>query len=259
MWGSFLDSQPPGVTAIMPFGDAKRLGYARRAVAAFLKQTYQHKQLVIANASGVPILERPCVGVRELTVPLHPTRWTVGALRNAALERADGQWILHWDDDDYAHQGLIAYCVAHRHPNQALLLNHQIRFNCLDSSAFMHVRTEGIPATIFYPRPADLAVRYADVDVYDTETFWIEHWGLRTVVQSNHQFPSNGLSVAIYHAHNVSPVEAFMVDRTGIEFTGQWELGQSEAGYLRNVLGSLDFRFNEVRPVEDDGLPEGEE
>jgi hypothetical protein len=223
----------PVVTAIMAFGDRRRIAMARGAVAMFRQQTYRPVQLVIANASGVPVLDRPVPWIRELAV--EGGRVSVGALRNAALDVAAGDWCLHWDDDDIHDDGYIAARVAMRREGQASLLTNQVRFNFIESSACMCFRPDGIPATIFYPRTA---ARFAQADRGETEAFWIDHWVYRTDVVSNHRFAANCLSVAVYHGLNLTPAEEFMLGNHGPAHRGQWHLQAAEADRVRALLAS---------------------
>lgn len=238
--------QPPTVSALLPFGDVRRLGTARQAVTAFADQIYPHRQLVIANSTGTPVLADPTPLVRELMLPVRPT--TIGALRNAAVAAATGSWFVHWDDDDYQDPLLLVYHVACRRPGHASLLTHQVRYNGLNRSVYHHVDPDGIAATIFWPRQ-DAAVGYPDSSRRETEAFWIEHWSWRTHLVRNHTFPANCFSVAVYHALNAAPIAEFMVDHVGYEFADQWALGPREAARFRAVLGALGLIVEDADPA----------
>lgn len=245
----------PLVSAILPVsraGGELRVRYARRAVGLFLRQTYARKQLVIANASGMPVWQKPHPAVRE--VALDPKRpHTIGDLRNAALDQAAGSWVLPWDDDDYYDPHLIAYQVAHRVAGHATLLTTQVRFSGIDVSAYLHHRPEGIASTIFFPRTG---ARYPSADLGEADGFWIEHWALRTNVVRNHLHPASSLIVAIYHGKNLTPAAEFMDGRTSLTHRGRWELGAAETEALRAALAVVGLRVNfERAAAEDEDAP----
>jgi hypothetical protein len=74
----------------------------KRALDAFLRQTYKHKGLFMLNT-----------GAED--VPYHGSYcWedgrgrTIGALRNHAIAQVKADIIVHWDDDDWSHPNRIA-------------------------------------------------------------------------------------------------------------------------------------------------------
>jgi glycosyltransferase involved in cell wall biosynthesis len=86
------------VSCIMPTWN--RRSFIPLALACFRAQTYSWKELIVVDdgddsvqdlVSGVP-------GVRYIRPP---RRATIGAKRNAACEEARGDFIAHWDDDDW--------------------------------------------------------------------------------------------------------------------------------------------------------------
>jgi glycosyltransferase involved in cell wall biosynthesis len=94
------------VSAIMPTADRGHL--APVAIRCFLEQTYTESELVIVDNGRVP-----------LVVPEHPrirylrhwtaTKLNTGQMRNLACENANGEVIVHWDDDDWSAAGRIEY------------------------------------------------------------------------------------------------------------------------------------------------------
>lgn len=69
----------PLVSCIMPTTPA-RDSMRDTALRALADQTYPHWELIIEDGHG-----------------------SIGAKRNRACERASGEWIAHWDDDDWSH------------------------------------------------------------------------------------------------------------------------------------------------------------
>ena len=80
---------------------AARLRYLPRAIRCFLAQTHQNAELLI--------LEDGAEAVRA-SIPSHPRiryvatskSHSLGDKRNVACECADGDYIAHWDDDDWS-------------------------------------------------------------------------------------------------------------------------------------------------------------
>lgn len=106
-------SQSPLVTAICV--TRNRPQWIQKAVRCFQAQTYPNCELLIiadgediqckvteSLADGAPVSHR----VRY--VYLGEERLTIGTKRNLACERAEGEIICHWDDDDWSHSRRIA-------------------------------------------------------------------------------------------------------------------------------------------------------
>lgn len=82
-----------------------RADLARFAIAAFLRQTYRQRELVIVDdgpddalARYVQALARP--EIRMLRLPDEGA--PLGELRNRAVDEARGRYVAQWDDDDLA-------------------------------------------------------------------------------------------------------------------------------------------------------------
>lgn len=83
----------------------RRLPLLRRAIACFLAQTYQPRELVIlcqsddrATRDYLAGLGEPSVRVVEVA---SSPRVLTGSLRNISLEAARGHYVAIWDDDDW--------------------------------------------------------------------------------------------------------------------------------------------------------------
>ena len=90
--------EQPLVTCIMP--TANRKEFVSAAIDNFLKQDYPNAELVIID-DGI----ESCIDI----IPDKPNiRYfyskplgTIGIKRNVACEKANGKFIIHWDDDDW--------------------------------------------------------------------------------------------------------------------------------------------------------------
>ena len=103
----------PLVSAIMP--TRARPQFAREAVELFLTQTWPTKELVIIDDEDAPSFsEEPCVcnyrleRYDNIRWELLRTKQSIGAKRNIACSRAQGEIIIHWDDDDFSAAGRMA-------------------------------------------------------------------------------------------------------------------------------------------------------
>lgn len=88
----------PLISCIMP--TANRQKYVPLALKNFLNQDYINSELVIIDdgkESIAPLLPKDSRIRYFYTEPLG----TIGAKRNYACERANGDIIMHWDDDDF--------------------------------------------------------------------------------------------------------------------------------------------------------------
>jgi glycosyltransferase involved in cell wall biosynthesis len=103
----FPDAQPL-VSCIMPTHN-RRL-FVPKAIEYFLYQDYPNRELIIINDGTEPVSD---------LIPDNPNihylyqnqRHSVGAKRNIACKNANGEIIIHWDDDDWMADWRISYQV----------------------------------------------------------------------------------------------------------------------------------------------------
>jgi glycosyltransferase involved in cell wall biosynthesis len=100
---------PPLVSCIMP--TANRRAYVPQAVAAFLRQDYGPRELVILDDGADPVEDLVPSDERIVYVRA-PCGRTLGAKRNEACRLAKGQVIVHWDDDDWHAPWRVSYQVG---------------------------------------------------------------------------------------------------------------------------------------------------
>ncbi|MCL3781106.1 glycosyltransferase [Prolixibacteraceae bacterium JC049] len=107
----------PKVTCIMP--TCNRREFVKRAIVFFQNQTYQNKELIIIDDGENKVDDLIPENTATIRYIGLINRKILGAKRNMACEKADGQIILHWDDDDYYSNEWIALQVAHLLRNNA--------------------------------------------------------------------------------------------------------------------------------------------
>jgi glycosyltransferase involved in cell wall biosynthesis len=88
----------PLVTCIMPTGD--RRPFVPQAIRCFLRQDYPNAELLILDDGADSVADCVPSAGRVRYVRLGE-KLSVGAKRNLACEKAWGDFIVHWDDDDW--------------------------------------------------------------------------------------------------------------------------------------------------------------
>lgn len=99
----------PLVSCIMPTYN-RRL-YVQQALQLFLQQDYPNRELIIVD-DGSDRIEDLIPAAMGITYFRPPRRMTIGAKRNAACQRARGEIIAHWDDDDWYSPDRLRYQVS---------------------------------------------------------------------------------------------------------------------------------------------------
>jgi len=92
------DHHQPLVSCIMPTFD--RRAFIPQAVGCFLAQDYPNLELVVVDDGNDPIADLLPSDPR-IVYHRPASRMSIGAKRNQACERARGEIIVHWDDDDW--------------------------------------------------------------------------------------------------------------------------------------------------------------
>jgi O-antigen biosynthesis protein len=95
---SEISSKEPLVSCIMPTCD--RLLFVSEAVRGFLRQDYPNLELVIVDDGVNPVASVLPAEPRLRLIRLGKKN-NVGAKRNLACASARGEFIVHWDDDDW--------------------------------------------------------------------------------------------------------------------------------------------------------------
>ncbi len=88
----------PLVTCIMP--TYNRRSYVPQAIRCFLRQDYPRLELLVLDDGSDSVADLVPNNDRVRYVRLNQ-KLTIGAKRNLACEQARGEFIVHWDDDDW--------------------------------------------------------------------------------------------------------------------------------------------------------------
>jgi glycosyltransferase involved in cell wall biosynthesis len=194
----------PLVTCIMPTFD--RRAFVPRAVGCFLAQDYPHLELIVVDDGSDPINDLLPSDPRVVYLRL-PQRLSVGAKRNYACERARGELIVHWDDDDWYPPSRVRRQVGALVERDADLCGTSILYyhDPARNQAWCYQYSGG-PAswvsgnTLAYRREAWRRNPFADVQVgEDAQFVW------RCPPSRVLDLKDPGLCIATVHAANVSP------------------------------------------------------
>jgi hypothetical protein len=99
----------PLVSCIMP--TYNRRPFVAQAIRYFLRQDYPKRQLIIVD-DGTDSIQDLVPDDEQIRYIRLNTRRTTGAKRNIACQAADGEIILHWDDDDWMADWRVSYQIA---------------------------------------------------------------------------------------------------------------------------------------------------
>lgn len=110
-WGPPQTSQSawPLVSCIMPTYNRRQ--FVPQALQSFQQQDYPNRELIVIDdgSDAIGDLVKGVPGVRYWHLP---NRTTIGAKRNLACQYAQGEFIAHWDDDDWYSSDRLRYQAA---------------------------------------------------------------------------------------------------------------------------------------------------
>jgi glycosyltransferase involved in cell wall biosynthesis len=190
---------------------ANRKRLAERAVTCFVNQTYPNRELVIIDDGTEdysPLLRE--IDPRDViyTRIAGSSGLVLGALRNMALDKARGDYLVQWDDDDWYHPERIA--------RQAACLDKGYDACCL-SASLMHLDNrdffslpyigylpDGIPGSIMHRRSA--SIRYPEYRRAE-DTVYLRKWMKRRYVKLPEEHA--GLFIRCFHGTNTWEEEHF--------------------------------------------------
>jgi len=225
-----------------------RVKLARRAVECFARQTWPNKELVIIDDGEEdygPLVEEYR---GRCTIHYHKyvndTGMRVGGLRNVSLERANGEYCIQWDDDEWydakrievqmeslLRQGLdvITLFSTIMHLDTPEYLEHPYRSNL----------RRGIPGTILHRKTP---VRYPD-GCLGEDSIYLDD--LRKAYKVGLvDVPHSHLFFRCFHGKNSWDYNHFFKK---LKYTFRDKLSWFAAKYLRrNLLTHPRFRLNET-------------
>ena len=104
--------RPPLISCVMP--TRGRIFPARYAIQCFRRQSYQNRELVVVCASPGSEVEQYLaeLGDPRIRFFVAEDTQTVGDMRNFAADRAEGELICVWGDDDLSHPDRLVYQLS---------------------------------------------------------------------------------------------------------------------------------------------------
>lgn len=205
----------PLVTCIMP--TANRQKFIPLAISYFKAQSYPNKELVIID-DGLESVRNLIPEDPEIRYYYTAPLGTIGVKRNYACEKANGDIIMHWDDDDWYAADWVSKQV--------------------DALITSNADITGLNRVDFYSPAVDKRWRYEDLDLEKPwlcgatmayrKSFWQAHPFIDIQVGEDYDFVWNTGAktfaldymtgfVALLHPHNTSikPVENIRHKKNG--------------------------------------------
>jgi|GEM_PF-912485 len=216
----------PLVSCIMPTRNRRR--FVPLAVRCFLRQAYGPRELIVVDDGDDPVADLLPRDERIRYVRLD-RRHTVGAKRNVACRLAQGDIIVHWDDDDWMADWRLTYQVGQLLEKNADLcgLDRLLFLDARQGEAWQYVYPRsGKPwlagGTLCYRRELWQRNHFPDLDVGEDNHFVWSGAARRLLA-----LPDNTFYVATIHDGNTSPKRTHGI---------RWQRHPVEP--LRKMLGS---------------------
>jgi hypothetical protein len=245
------------VTAVMITGKhPDRYWLAERAVRSFQEQVGGDCRLLVVNDGDRRLFpEQPPDNIREIFLTDKDKSWTLGDLRNLALDHLPpNHWCIQWDDDDWYHPERIwrqwqeAQLFSGKErslwtpadPPVAVTLRYQVRASLTNYCAFLvdykdrgekSATRWGIPGSILHS-PVPATWRYESVGKHEDSRF-LKQFGVdRVRVLDNEDLPE--LYIRLHHVHSTWSGEHVM--KQFAHRRSVWGLPPRTASYVRQVL-----------------------
>jgi glycosyltransferase involved in cell wall biosynthesis len=193
----------PTVSCIMPTFDRRR--FVPAAIAYFARQDWPNKELIVVDDGADCVRDLVPDDPRIVYLRLD-TRATVGHKRNVACQKARGEIVAHWDDDDwYAPDRLRRQATALLSKEADVCGITTLLFcNPEEGRAWEFVYPGGAPwvggSTMMYRRAAWARTPFADCDVGEDARF-VGSYGRQKIAVLG----ESDIHVGRIHAANVAP------------------------------------------------------
>jgi glycosyltransferase involved in cell wall biosynthesis len=180
--------------------------FLKRAIAYFLAQTYEEKELIIVSREKDPEYESIVNGypgsmVRYAGLGVSPDM-TLGELRNISIEMSGGSYFCIWDDDDwYHHRRLeVQYEETARSCKKGSILAYCIQYNEQTDRAFISDPIF-LPGSILCDKECMTnGILYPSLNTAEDTIF------LKGLIQANFLFPIINPTLYIYRYHGGNTV-----------------------------------------------------
>lgn len=199
------------VSCLVVTADRKHL--LRRSLLSFKNQTYPNKEVVVIDNGHETVddLLTDFSSDEVVYVRIDPSPDNIlGDLRNISLDKATGNYMICWDDDDWFHPERIAVELqALRQGYDACCLTGNI-FH-IDSEEFMDhpyigLLPDGSPSSIMHRRDDD--IRYPSLS-REEDTVYLNKW-IEEKRYKQLDLSYSYLFVRVFHGTNVSGRKHFL-------------------------------------------------
>jgi glycosyltransferase involved in cell wall biosynthesis len=170
-----MTSRVPLVSCIMPTKDRPRL--AAQAVRCLQRQEYRHLELIVVDDGDRPVAEALPHDDRIRVIRLDRPA-TVGHKRNLACEAGRGEFVAHWDDDDWQSPRRLGVQLdaLRRLGADAIGLANVLHYSPAGGSvwlrAYRHPTRPGVAGgTLLYRRALWSSQPFPDLDIGEDEAF----------------------------------------------------------------------------------------
>jgi glycosyltransferase involved in cell wall biosynthesis len=204
------ESNQPKVSCLMVTANRKR--FFKRSLLSYRRQTYKNKELIILDDGKedlTPLLtDFPEGEITYLRIEKKKEN-VLGHLRNLTLEKASGDYITQWDDDDWYHPDRIMTQL------NVLQQGYDV---CTISNTLMHIDESpyfhkpyisyfrrGTPGSIMHRRDGDIrypALRRSEDDVY------LRQWATRRYTKLPKSYAH--LFIRCFHGANTWDMKHFL-------------------------------------------------
>jgi len=195
----------PLVSCIMPTYNRRQ--FVPHAIRYFLRQDYDHRELVIVDDGSDPIDDLLPSDERIHYIRLSQ-RMSVGAKRNIACEHSKGEIIVHWDDDDWHASRRVRYHVealTKHHSAEVCGTNRVLYFDPTNRMAWLYQRTNPqsrwvLGNSLAYTRALWRRNPFRELQVGEDNCF-LRSSAINQIVN----IEDYRIFVGLVHADNVSP------------------------------------------------------
>jgi len=196
---------PGSVSCIMPTKNRRQ--FVPRAIACFQAQSYGPRELIILdNGDSVKDL---VPDDRRIRYTLLKSKQSTGQFRNFCCQMAQGEFIAHWDDDDWYHPERLAEQIALIGEHQAAGY-HSILFDGPKGVYSYNGQPDyALGTSLLYRRSWWLSNKFPSVNVGE-DSEYVERLGRRLIVADG-----KARIVASIHASNTSPRYPELKDAKG--------------------------------------------
>ena len=228
----------PLVTCIMPTAGRRR--FARQAIAYFQRQDYNDRELLIVDDGDEPVADL-LPDDRRVRYHRLPSGQSLGAKRNIACAQAQGEVILHWDDDDWMSPRRISHQVEAllAHPETGVCgLASLYFFNPGGWTAWWYSQPMGARAwvsgnTLCYLRSVWERHRFPDINEGE-DTLFVWSLAEREILK----LAKPDFFVGVIHAGNTSPKRTLLPGWQSISPRVIASLMQGDEAFYEGLAGS---------------------